>query len=79
MLTDYGGITRPPSVCYALQAMSPSDHDDQNDPDGPFAFKRRKFCQYYEVGASESELLCLILLVNYVVFFAASFCVFVEN
>lgn len=28
-------------------AMSPSDHEDENDPDGPFAFKRRKHCHYY--------------------------------
>lgn len=28
-------------------AMSPSDHEDDNDPDGPFAFKRRRYCAYY--------------------------------
>ncbi|XP_046357654.1 enhancer of polycomb homolog 1-like isoform X1 [Haliotis rufescens] len=27
--------------------MSPSDHEDENDPDGPFAFKRRKHCHYF--------------------------------
>lgn len=27
--------------------MSPSDHEDENDPDGPFAFKRRKNCNYF--------------------------------
>lgn len=30
--------------------MSPSDHEDENDPDGPYAFKRRKSCQYYAVS-----------------------------
>ncbi|KAK7480951.1 hypothetical protein BaRGS_00027766 [Batillaria attramentaria] len=28
-------------------AMSPSDHEDENDPDGPYAFKRRRNCSYY--------------------------------
>ena len=32
------------------QAMSPSDHEDENDPDGPFAFRRRKACNYYAVS-----------------------------
>ncbi|ESO87683.1 hypothetical protein LOTGIDRAFT_127385 [Lottia gigantea] len=27
--------------------MSQSDHEDENDPDGPYAFKRRKNCHYY--------------------------------
>lgn len=27
--------------------MSPSDHEDENDPDGIFAFKRKRNCQYY--------------------------------
>ncbi|KAJ8307466.1 hypothetical protein KUTeg_015550 [Tegillarca granosa] len=27
--------------------MSPSDHEDENDPDGQFAFRRRKNCNYY--------------------------------
>ncbi|KAK3105710.1 hypothetical protein FSP39_003940 [Pinctada imbricata] len=27
--------------------LSPSDHEDENDPDGPFAFKRRRNCNYY--------------------------------
>ncbi|XP_076437258.1 enhancer of polycomb homolog 1-like [Babylonia areolata] len=27
--------------------LSPSEHEDENDPDGPFAFKRRKTCNYY--------------------------------
>ncbi|XP_041371750.1 enhancer of polycomb homolog 1-like [Gigantopelta aegis] len=27
--------------------LSPSDHEDENDPDGPYAFKRRKNCSYY--------------------------------
>ncbi|XP_062566237.1 enhancer of polycomb homolog 1-like [Saccostrea cucullata] len=26
---------------------SPSDHEDENDPDGPFAFRRRKNCNYF--------------------------------
>ncbi|KAK6182761.1 hypothetical protein SNE40_010373 [Patella caerulea] len=28
-------------------SMSQSDHEDENDPDGPYAFKRRKHCSYY--------------------------------
>ncbi|XP_076455967.1 enhancer of polycomb homolog 1-like isoform X2 [Babylonia areolata] len=28
-------------------ALSPSDHEDEHDPDGLFAFKRRKTCNYY--------------------------------
>ncbi|XP_070183396.1 enhancer of polycomb homolog 1-like [Littorina saxatilis] len=28
-------------------AMSPSDHEDENDPDGAYAFKRRKSCNYF--------------------------------
>lgn len=27
--------------------MSPSDHEDENDPDGQFAFRRKKHCNYY--------------------------------
>lgn len=34
----------------SLQGMSPSDHEDENDPDGPFAFKRRKHCHYFTVS-----------------------------
>lgn len=30
--------------------MSPSDHEDENDPDGMFAFKRKKNCSYYAVS-----------------------------
>ncbi|XP_045207305.1 enhancer of polycomb homolog 1-like [Mercenaria mercenaria] len=30
-----------------LSPMSPSDHEDENDPDGMFAFKRKKNCSYY--------------------------------
>lgn len=26
---------------------SPSDHEDENDPDGPFAFRRRRNCNYF--------------------------------
>ena len=33
-----------------LQGLSPSDHEDENDPDGPYAFKRRKNCSYYTVS-----------------------------
>ncbi|XP_005111082.2 enhancer of polycomb homolog 1 [Aplysia californica] len=29
-------------------AMSQSDHEDENDPDGMFAFKRRKNCHYHQ-------------------------------
>lgn len=29
--------------------MSPSDHEDENDPDGQFAFRRKKHCNYYAV------------------------------
>ncbi|CAL1546785.1 unnamed protein product [Lymnaea stagnalis] len=29
-------------------AMSQSDHEDENDPDGMFAFKRRKHCHYHQ-------------------------------
>uniref|UniRef100_A0A2C9JUC0 Enhancer of polycomb-like protein n=1 Tax=Biomphalaria glabrata TaxID=6526 RepID=A0A2C9JUC0_BIOGL len=29
-------------------AMSQSDHEDENDPDGMFAFKRRKYCHYHQ-------------------------------
>ena len=32
--------------------MSPSDHEDENDPDGVFAFKRMKNCLYYAVSMS---------------------------
>ncbi|XP_076354805.1 enhancer of polycomb homolog 1-like [Tachypleus tridentatus] len=28
-------------------ATSPSDVEDDNDPDGPFAFRRKKFCNYH--------------------------------
>lgn len=27
-------------------ALSPSDHEDENDPDGPYAFKRKRNCCY---------------------------------
>lgn len=27
--------------------MSPSDHEDENDPDGIFAFRRKRDCHYY--------------------------------
>jgi hypothetical protein len=37
-------------VLSLLQAMSPSDHEDENDPDGPYAFKRRKTCHYHAVS-----------------------------
>lgn len=30
-----------------LSPMSPSDHEDENDPDGMFAFKRKRNCSYY--------------------------------
>ncbi|KAL3836282.1 hypothetical protein ACJMK2_021719 [Sinanodonta woodiana] len=30
-----------------LSPMSPSDHEDENDPDGIFAFRRKKHCSYY--------------------------------
>lgn len=30
--------------------MSPSDHEDENDPDGQFAFRRKKHCNYYAVS-----------------------------
>jgi len=30
--------------------MSPSDQEDENDPDGMFAFKRKKNCSYYAVS-----------------------------
>ncbi|WAR06166.1 EPC1-like protein [Mya arenaria] len=30
-----------------LSPMSPSDQEDENDPDGLFAFKRKKNCAYY--------------------------------
>ncbi|KAH9507423.1 hypothetical protein Btru_058044 [Bulinus truncatus] len=29
-------------------ALSQSDHEDENDPDGMFAFKRRKYCHYHQ-------------------------------
>ncbi|XP_059173938.1 enhancer of polycomb homolog 1-like [Physella acuta] len=29
-------------------ALSQSDHEDENDPDGMFAFKRRKNCHYHQ-------------------------------
>ena len=32
--------------------MSPSDHEYENDPDGPFAFRRKKHCNYYAVSVS---------------------------
>ncbi|XP_064470691.1 enhancer of polycomb homolog 1-like [Ornithodoros turicata] len=28
-------------------ATSPSDNEDENDPDGPFAFRRKKYCNYH--------------------------------
>ncbi|KAL4229035.1 Glycosyltransferase 64 protein C4 [Mactra antiquata] len=30
-----------------LSPMSPSDHEDENDPDGMFAFRRKRNCSYY--------------------------------
>lgn len=29
--------------------QSQSDQDDDNDPDGPYAFRRKKNCNYHEV------------------------------
>ena len=43
-----------------LQAMSPSDHEDENDPDGPFAFKRRKLCSYYAVSPDHLHTVLLL-------------------
>lgn len=37
--------------------MSPSDHEDDNDPDGPFAFKRRRYCAYYAVSIFTAVIL----------------------
>jgi len=31
-----------------VSALSQSDHEDENDPDGMFAFKRRKNCHYHQ-------------------------------
>lgn len=28
-------------------ATSPSDNEDENDPDGPYAFRRKKYCNYH--------------------------------
>jgi hypothetical protein len=36
------------SCCF--QAMSPSDHEDENDPDGIYAFRRKKGCSYLAVS-----------------------------
>ena len=33
--------------------MSPSDHEDENDPDGIFAFRRKRDCQYYAVSIEQ--------------------------
>lgn len=32
-----------------FQGTSPSDHEDENDPDGQFAFRRRRNCNYFAV------------------------------
>lgn len=35
---------------FIFQGGSPSDHEDENDPDGPFAFRRRRNCNYFAVS-----------------------------
>lgn len=35
-------------MLFSLQSQS--DQDDDNDPDGPYAFKRKKNCNYHEVS-----------------------------
>ena len=44
--------------------MSPSDHEDENDPDGPFAFRRRKACNYYAVSALDFRC-CFFLVATF--------------
>lgn len=36
--------------------MSPSDHEDENDPDGIFAFRRKRDCHYYTVSTCIENL-----------------------
>lgn len=40
----------PLQVMLIFCQMSPSDQEDENDPDGIYAFKRKKNCSYYAVG-----------------------------
>lgn len=35
-----------------FQGMSLSDHEEENDPDGQFAFRRKKNCHYQAVSQS---------------------------
>ena len=34
----------------SILGMIFSDHEDENDPDGPFAFRRRRNCNYFAVS-----------------------------
>lgn len=38
-------------LIYVISSLqSQSDQDDDNDPDGPYAFRRKKNCNYHEVS-----------------------------
>ena len=37
--------------------MSPSDHEDENDPDGIYAFRRKRNCSYYAVSINLNALI----------------------
>ncbi|KAL3181687.1 hypothetical protein MRX96_000038 [Rhipicephalus microplus] len=45
---EMGLSDMPSSDDEALSPVtSPSDNEDENDPDGPYAFKRKKYCNYH--------------------------------
>ena len=39
-----------------LQAMSVSDHEEENDPDGAYAFKRMSGCSYQAVSINQPSI-----------------------
>ena len=40
--------------------MSPSDHEEENDPDGIFAFRRKRNCHYHAVSSGYRWLYWLL-------------------
>lgn len=44
-------VTRFDSLHFILKVLSgSSEAEEDNDPDGPFAFRRKAGCQYYAVS-----------------------------
>lgn len=44
-----------PAPLFCLKVLSgSSEAEEENDPDGPFAFRRKAGCQYYAVSAIPS-------------------------